>query len=82
VEKRTKSLLEEINSISPKRDKTQLIESRGTNALGAIINLLEMIDSNYDTETAADFQKRVLLSIKSRDNTRFLRGIKKLRDDS
>lgn len=82
MEKRTKSLLEEINSISPKRDKTQLIESRGTNALGAIINLLEMIDSNYDTETAADFQKRVLLSIKSRDNTRFLRGIKKLRDDS
>jgi hypothetical protein len=82
VEKRTKSLLEEINSISPKRDKTQLIESRGTNALGAIINLLEMIDSNYDTETAEDFQKRVLLSIKSRDNTRFLRGIKKLRDNS
>lgn len=82
MEKRTKSLLEEINSISPKRDKTQLIESRGTNALGAIINLLEMIDSNYDTETAEDFQKRVLLSIKSRDNTRFLRGIKKLRDNS
>jgi len=82
VEKRTKSLLQEINSISPKRDKTQLIESRGTNALGAIINLLEMIDSNYDAETAADFQKRVLLSIKSRDNTRFLRGIKKLRGDS
>lgn len=82
MEKRTKSLLEEINSISPKRDKTQLIESRGTNALGAIINLLEMIDSNYDAETAADFQKRVLLSIKSRDNTRFLRGIKKLRGDS
>ncbi len=82
MEKRTKSLLQEINSISPKRDKTQLIESRGTNALGAIINLLEMIDSNYDAETAADFQKRVLLSIKSRDNTRFLRGIKKLRGDS
>lgn len=82
MEKRTKSLLEEINSIAPKRDKTQLIESRGTNALGAIINLLEMIDSNYDAETAADFQKRVLLSIKGRDPTRFLRGIKKLRDDS
>ena len=29
MEKRTKSLLQEINSISPKRDKTQLIESRG-----------------------------------------------------
>ena len=38
--------------------------------------------TNYDAETAADFQKRVLLSIKSRDNTRFLRGIKKLRGDS
>jgi len=82
VEKRTKSLLEEINSIAPKGDKTHLIESRGTNALGAIINLLEMIDSTYDNDVAADFQKRVLLCIKNRDNTRFLRGIKKLRDET
>lgn len=80
VKKRTKSLLEEINSIAPKTDKSQLLESRGNNALNAIINLLEMIDNSYDEETAQDLTKRVMLSIKNRDTDRFMRGIKKIRD--
>ena len=52
MKKRTRSILEEINSIQPKRDKVQILESRGVNAISAIINPLEMIDSNYDAETA------------------------------
>lgn len=82
MKKRTKSLLEEINSIAPRTDKTQLLESRGNNALSAIINLLEMIDSNFDETTAQDLNKRVMLSIKNRDTDRFIRGVKKLRRGS
>jgi hypothetical protein len=85
MKKRTKSLLEEINSISPAKDKIQLLESRGTNAISAIINLIEMIESSYDDETAQDLYKRMMLSIKNKDTDRFIRGIKKLRkgwDDS
>tara|TARA_Y100000022_G_C13105763_1_gene308925 strand:- start:50 stop:298 length:249 start_codon:yes stop_codon:yes gene_type:complete len=81
MKKRTRSILEEINSIQPKRDKVQILESRGVNAISAIINLLEMIDSNYDAETASDLTKRVMLSIKNRDNDRFMRGVKKVRND-
>ena len=81
MEKRTRSLLEEINSIAPKKDKRHLLESRGQNAIGSVINLLEMIENDYDTETAQDLQKRILLSIKNRDPSRFVRGMKKIRDD-
>tara|TARA_B100000809_G_C15128724_1_gene527412 strand:- start:2751 stop:2999 length:249 start_codon:yes stop_codon:yes gene_type:complete len=81
MKKRTRSLLEEINLISPVKDKTQLLESRGINALNSIINLLEMIETSFDEATAADLQKRLLLSIKNRDSDRFVRGIKKVRDD-
>lgn len=81
MKKRTRSILEEINSIQPKRDKVQILESRGVNAISAIINLLEMIDSNYDAETASDLTKRIMLSIKNRDNDRFMRGVKKVRND-
>lgn len=80
MKKRTRSLLEEINSIAPVKDKSQLLESRGLNALSGIINLLEMIDTNFDADTAADLNKRIMLSIKNRDNDRFVRGIKKLRE--
>lgn len=80
MKKRTKSLLEEINSIAPAKDKTQILESRGANALNGLINLLDMIDESFDSETAADLNKRILLSIKNRDSDRFIRGIKKLRE--
>jgi hypothetical protein len=80
LKKRTKSLLEEINSIAPAKDKTQILESRGANALNSLINLLDMIDESFDSDTAADLNKRILLSIKNRDSDRFIRGIKKLRE--
>ena len=79
MKRRTRSILEEINSITPRRDKSQVLESRGMNAISSIINLLEMIDRNYDEETAQDLTKRVMLSIKNRDNDRFIRGVKKIR---
>ena len=80
MKKRTRSLLEEINSIAPSRHKTNLLESRGINAISSIIHLLEMIDQQYDSEVATDLHKRVMLSIKNRDADRFMRGIKKIRD--
>ena len=57
-----------------------LLESRGSNALNAIINLVEMIEENYDEEVSNDLIKRVMVSIKNRDTDRFQRGIRKLRE--
>ena len=79
MKKRTRSLLEEINSLAPKKDKTALLESKGNTAISSIINILEMIDSNYDSDTAQDLTKRIMLSIKNRDPERFNRGVKKIR---
>lgn len=73
-------MLEEINSIAPKTNRVDMLESRGTNALSAIINLIEMIETQYDDAEAADLVKRIHLSIKNRDTDRFHRGIKKLRE--
>ena len=79
MKKRTRSLLEDINSLAPKKDKNAILESRGTNAISSIINILEMIEENFDSETAQDLNKRIMLSIKNRDPERFNRGIKKIR---
>jgi|TARA_Y100001947_G_C10176143_1_gene234502 hypothetical protein len=79
MKKRTRSLLEEINALAPVKSKTAILESRGNNAISSIINILEMIDSNYDDATAQDLTKRIMLSIKNRDPERFNRGVKKIR---
>lgn len=80
MKKRTRSLLEEINNLSPTKDRINILESRGTNAISAIMNVLEMVDANYSEEDAQDIQKRIMLSIKNRDPERFNRGIKNLRN--
>ena len=79
MKKRTRSLLEEINSLAPKKDKTAILESKGNNAISSIINILEMMDSNYPEDNAQDLTKRIMLSIKNRDPERFNRGVKKIR---
>jgi len=79
MKKRTRSILEEINSLAPVKSKTAILESRGNNAISSIINILEMIESNYDDATAQDLTKRIMLSIKNRDPERFNRGVKKIR---
>lgn len=82
MKKRTKSLLEEINSIAPARDRTQVLESRGSNAISAVINLIEMIETEFDDATSQDLQKRIMLSIKNRDADRFIRGVKRMRSEN
>jgi c-di-GMP-related signal transduction protein len=81
MKKRTRSLLEEINNIAPIRDNVELIENRGANILGSMINLLEMIEQTYDAETAQDLQKRLILDLKHKEQNRFIKGVKKLRDN-
>ena len=77
MKKRTRSILEEINTISRGRDRKYLIESNASNIIASAINLIEMISESYDEETANDLNKRLVNSIRSRDIKKFERGIKK-----
>jgi len=77
MKKRTKSILEEINTISRGRDRKYLIESNASNIIASAINLIEMISESYDEETANDLTKRLVNSIRSRDIKKFERGIRK-----
>ena len=78
MKKSTRSILEELSQIGISRDTNLVIESRGSNIIQSAINILELIRENYDEETAADLEKRFINSIKSGDNSKFKRGIKKL----
>ena len=82
MKKKTKSLLEEINSMSPRRDRKQIIESNAAQIIGTAINLLEMIEKEYDADTAADLHKRLVNSIKTKDVKKFARGVAKANEDT
>ncbi len=82
MQKRTKSLLAELDSIASQRDKENFVESRAANVIQSAINLLSFIKENYDTDTAGELERRLLNSIRSGDSSKFTRGIRKLKDES
>jgi hypothetical protein len=74
---RTRSILQELNSIAEVRSTDALIESRATNIINSAINLLENIHKNYDPEEAAELERRLINAIKGQDVAKFTRGVRK-----
>ena len=80
MKRKTRSILEEINSMSPRRDKKQIVESNAEQVIVTAINLIELINETFDVETAADLNKRLINSIRTKDPRKFKRGIIKVED--
>ena len=77
MQKQTRSLLEELEAIGNNRDTNHIIESRAHNNITSAINLLEMINKNYDQEQAQLLERKLLSAIKSRDQARFSKSLRK-----
>jgi hypothetical protein len=77
MQKQTRSLLEELEAIGNNRDTNHIIESRAHNIITSAINLLEMINKNYDQDQAQILEKKLLSAIKNRDQARFAKSLRK-----
>lgn len=77
MQPKTKSLLEELEALSINRDTSHVIESRGNNIITSAINLLEMISKHYTAEQTEVLERKLLGAIKSRDQTRFAKSLRK-----
>ena len=80
MKRRTKSILQEINNYVPAKNKDQLIENRGKHMLESAINLIDLINENYDEETAGELTRRFLNSIRT-GKDKFTRGVRKHREE-
>jgi hypothetical protein len=77
MQRKTRSLLEELESIGNNRDTAYIIESRGHNIITSAINLLEMINRHYSPEAAAVLERKLLSAIKNKDQTKFSKSLRK-----
>jgi len=78
MKKRTRSILEELNTIHGNRDNDHFIDSTANNIIESAINLLSRVHSQYDVETASELERRFLNSIKSGDPRKFRRSMNKI----
>jgi hypothetical protein len=75
--RKSRSILEELNQITVDRDRNHVVENRGEHVINSAINLIEQIEAHYDADIAKDLTNRLINSIRSKDSTKFGRGIKK-----
>ena len=77
MQKRTRSLLEELEIIGSNRDLNHIIESRAHNVITSAINLMELINRQYSPEKAELLEKKLLSAIKGKDTQRFAKSLRK-----
>lgn len=77
MKRRTRSILDEITNIVPENDRASVIESRAVHIITSAVNLINLIRESYDSETAAELERRLLNSIRGQDSSKFMRGIRR-----
>jgi hypothetical protein len=77
MQKKTRSLLEELDSMYIERDRRHIIENRASNIIASAISLLEQIDENYTPDQAENLTRKLINAIKLRDPGKFTRTVRK-----
>jgi hypothetical protein len=77
MQKKTKSLLEELQSFGDTRDINHIIESRASNIITSAINLIELMQKQFPSDKAELLEKKLLSAIKSKDQARFTKSLRK-----
>ena len=81
MQKRTRSILTELDELLTHKDKDNLLESRANNIINGAINLIKYIRENYEAEQAGELERRLLNAIKGQDPSKFSRGIRKINNE-
>lgn len=77
-ERKSRSILEELNSISVDRSRHHVLENRVEHLVSSAENIKAILRESYSPEDALDLERRLINSIKSGDSKKFSRGIKKV----
>lgn len=80
MEKRFRSIVEELNDYAPNRNRELIIEGRAQQVIASATHLMRLIRESFDAETADDLSKRLVRSIASGDEEKFCRRIRGLRE--
>lgn len=82
MQKKTRSILEELDSLYIERDRRLVIENRAANIIANAIRLLEQIDQEFDPETAEALNRKFLNAIRTKNAGKFSRSVRKTNADS
>jgi len=82
MQKKTRSILEELDNLYVEHDNKHIIEQRANNIIASAIRLLEQIDASYTVEQADNLTRILCNAIRLRDPGKFTRTVRRTDADS
>ena len=80
MQKKTRSILEELSSVRVNKEPENFVESRASHIIDSAINLVTYIRENFDEQTAYLLEKKFNAAIKNLDSNRFSRGVSRVKE--
>lgn len=81
MQKRARSILDELDTMLTHKDRENLVESRASHVIQGAINLINYIRENYDADQAGELERRLLNSIRTQEPDKFKRGVRRMRSE-
>ena len=81
MQKKTRSILEELDAMYVERDRRLLIETRAASLIATAVRLLEEIDREFPADQAENLQRKLLNAIRTRDSGKFARSVRRTNAD-
>lgn len=81
MQKRARSILDELDTLLSNKDRESLVESRAAHVIQGAINLINYIRENYDAEQAGELERRLINSIRTQEPDKFRRGVRRLKSE-
>ena len=81
MQKRARSILDELDTLIVHKDRENLVESRASHVISGAINLINYIRENYDPAQAEELERRLINSIRTQEPEKFKRGVRRMRSE-
>ena len=81
MQKKTRSLLEELDSLYVERDRRLIIETRADSIIAGAIRLIEQIEVEFGAEQADNLTRKLLNAIRTKDAGKFSRSVRRTHAD-
>ena len=78
MQKRARSILDELDTLIVHKDRENLVESRASHVIQGAINLINYIREQYDPAQADELERRLLNSIRTQEPEKFKRGVRRI----
>lgn len=79
MQKKARSILDELDTLLVHKDRENLVESRATHVIQGAINLINYIRENYDADAAGELERRLINSIRTQEPEKFKRGVRRMK---